>query len=862
MSAGTTSSSDIQDGDIQFRSSHGFETAAGSGGGGGGGSGTTANGFVVSRAAGTTMRAEDPVVIEGSEVRLKGNGDADLTSSITTIPSESDQPAGYNNNNNNHGPSTQYNASADVPPKYEDPEPHPMNPLNLYLLSHPQRGRGVFAPASIPAGTLIEESPVLVITKAEWEGGRMNDCVLGSYGFCWSNGGMAIGLGLASLFNHSSSPNVNFIRSTSNGTIRFLTSRRVEKGGELCICYTADESKLWFVPADQKQNRESKSRSRRLDTGVARGSESDEMFDDESNPGSGSSSDVDIGEAIDVEDLVDQEVLEAQRRRERRVAQARKAGANGYNNGTGGSNGQTRFKPCCSSSSASSSTSSQAANVEIQSPRPVRFPGSSSISASASASASASTTVSRNSTPSTSSTSTPAPAYPAASTLSSVLPAPLHSEAATVATGRRHANRRPAELVADLDWREEDWVNSKGKEKEKEQPHKQGQEQEQGRGWGDVVRVKGPAEREVDEDEREMMEIWMLEFTDPKLTRVALDFSKEMSNADERLRHLKRVCRKRVNDQEVVRIVLHLVSEYDAPSLKRLMTAFSPSLSSLEPIRYSVPRLSARSQAQLRWKLHIWPVSFSPAQVIPSSSVDWPVGRKAWVTAGIKRVLSLALDAKMKGEVPVATYVTAFPSAYWPKEDGFIPPTDNLRASSYDTRNSESHPLRHAALNCIASIAHLRTIPPFSDVPPTRNGADYLLTSLTMFISHEPCVMCCMALLHSRVREVFYVFSRSNGGGFEYEPRRVQLPSGSVSSGEEQFDAGVGQAGQGQGQVANEDASKNNNRGFSGQEQEQGHGYGIHARRDLNHRFEAWKWDGQVDEETRKALEIDEQLQL
>ncbi|OCF33284.1 hypothetical protein I316_05025 [Kwoniella heveanensis BCC8398] len=826
----------------------------------------------------------DQVVIGANKVQMTdGNGAeaaglngleeggrvADLTSSSRTTSAHAGLPLSHTNvstasttraddlTNEQHTSAS----PADSSPNHEDPsyststssvsltsdatadtEPHPMNPLNLHLLSHPHRGRGVFAPASIPAGTLIEESPVLVITKEEWDRGRMNDCVLGSYGFCWSNGGMAIGLGLASLFNHSSSPNVNFIRSTSNGTIKFLTSRRVEKGEELCICYIADESKLWFVPADQKQKQKQKQkqgRRRRRKNDHNGGCE--DMSESESGPesesagsSSDSSSDVDLGEAIDVEDLVDQDVLEAQKRRERRLAQARKAGT-GLPNGNGRHRMTGRkFAPCCSSSSASSSSAQ--ANVEIRSPRPVRVTESGSIPPSASASASAS----RSSTPSTS--STPTPAYPTASTLNSSLPTPLHSESATVATGRRHANRQPAELVEDLDWREEDWVNSKGKEKEQSRA---------GASSGEVVRVKGPAEREVDEDEREMMEIWIMEFTDPKLTRVALDFSKELSNADDRLKHLKRVCRKKVNDHEVVRIVLHLVSEYDAPTLHRLMTEFSPSLSALQPVRYTVPRLSARTQAQLKWKLHIWPVSYSPAQMIPSSSVHWPVGRKAWVTAGIKRVLSLALDAKRKGEVPVATFVTAFPSAYWPKEDGFIPPTDNLRASSHDTRVSESHPLRHAALNCIASIAHLRTIPPFSDVPPTRNGADYLLTSLTMFISHEPCVMCCMALLHSRVREVFYVFSRKNGGGFEYEPKRVQLDSAPSPSTSTSSTGDMPQGGKENGQEGNEVQSENN-----------GHGYGIHARRDLNHRFEAWRWDGEVDEEMRKALEVDEQLQL
>lgn len=74
--------------------------------------------------------------------------------------------------------------------------PHPLNPLGLHLLTHPTRGRGVFTPQALPAGTLIEESPVLLLSKQQWEEGNMDGTVLGEYGFCWSNGGMGIGLGI------------------------------------------------------------------------------------------------------------------------------------------------------------------------------------------------------------------------------------------------------------------------------------------------------------------------------------------------------------------------------------------------------------------------------------------------------------------------------------------------------------------------------------------------------------------------------------------------------------------------------------------------------------------------------------------
>lgn len=246
-------------------------------------------------------------------------------------------------------------------------------------------------------------------------------------------------------------------------------------------------------------------------------------------------------------------------------------------------------------------------------------------------------------------------------------------------------------------------------------------------------------------------------------------------------------------------IALCAIPDASHDALLAAMTSFHPSLVILSPFILSVPSTPARTPDQLRRKAAIWPTLYSPSPVRPTTSLTWSPARKAWVTAGIHRVLSLAKKAKAVGELPVAVYCTSPPEPLWPSSDGFIPPTPNLRASSNDTRISEAHPLRHATLNCIASIARLRTVPPFSVVQPKRNGADYLLTSLSLFVTHEPCVMCCMALLHSRVREVFYVFSRRKGGGFEGA-------------------------------------------------------FGVHGRKDLNHRFEVWRWRGELgglDEELR-----------
>lgn len=52
-----------------------------------------------------------------------------------------------------------------------------------------------------------------------------------------------------------------------------------------------------------------------------------------------------------------------------------------------------------------------------------------------------------------------------------------------------------------------------------------------------------------------------------------------------------------------------------------------------------------------------------------------------------------------------------------------------------------------------------------NDSVSATNGSQYLLMSLTVFLSHEPCIMCSMALLHSRVKEVFYLYPMEKTGG-------------------------------------------------------------------------------------------------
>ncbi|EGT34868.1 hypothetical protein CAEBREN_06913 [Caenorhabditis brenneri] len=46
---------------------------------------------------------------------------------------------------------------------------------------------------------------------------------------------------------------------------------------------------------------------------------------------------------------------------------------------------------------------------------------------------------------------------------------------------------------------------------------------------------------------------------------------------------------------------------------------------------------------------------------------------------------------------------------------------------------------------------------------PKRTGSDYLGTGCDVFLIKEPCAMCSMALVHFRIKRLFYVQNTENG---------------------------------------------------------------------------------------------------
>ncbi|KAG2151367.1 hypothetical protein DEU56DRAFT_777532 [Suillus clintonianus] len=272
---------------------------------------------------------------------------------------------------------------------------------------------------------------------------------------------------------------------------------------------------------------------------------------------------------------------------------------------------------------------------------------------------------------------------------------------------------------------------------------------------------------QIDEEEESMedirtMQAWAVDIPDSKHIATMLKWLKQSGLESDTLSHLKRIRKK--------------------DHLSTLLLTVSPSVPLLpknidigDPYQIPVPCNPALTQTSLVFKNTLWPTVYAPRRKWEPEK--WSVAKVQWARDAISHILRETAQTTSSDELPVIAHVPK------PFEDEAL----SLLPRSFiakDTRVSAGHPLRHATMNIIRDIADWRASASPAGILPdpltlvaspsdgslgisniSSNGTNYLLTGLTLFITHEPCIMCSMALLHSRVKEVFYIVPMPQTGG-------------------------------------------------------------------------------------------------
>ena len=109
--------------------------------------------------------------------------------------------------------------------------------------------RGVFTRLAITAFTVIEISPVIVMSDKDRK--LLDQTLLHDYIFKWGKDerNCCMALGLVPMYNHSYKSNCEYLMDFEKNEISIVTMRTVEAGEELFINYNGewnDETPVWF----------------------------------------------------------------------------------------------------------------------------------------------------------------------------------------------------------------------------------------------------------------------------------------------------------------------------------------------------------------------------------------------------------------------------------------------------------------------------------------------------------------------------------------------------------------------------------------------------------------------------------------
>lgn len=228
------------------------------------------------------------------------------------------------------------------------------------------------------------------------------------------------------------------------------------------------------------------------------------------------------------------------------------------------------------------------------------------------------------------------------------------------------------------------------------------------------------------------------------------------------------------------------------------------------PIQCQIPATAATHRTHLEAKNIIWPTVYSP-HLLPKP-LEHTAADIELTHSAMTLIVRQAQSAFAAGDVCALctldrdkSHISQLPIAACVLQDQFL----RSAVVVSDTRNSSKHPLHHAVLNLIREVASSTTShphpqvqetdiapvsaissrfyrakptiasenPSFHSTPnlthqavapiqdPLQNGEGYQLTDRTLYITHEPCVMCTMALVHARVKEVVFIHSMPTTGG-------------------------------------------------------------------------------------------------
>uniref|UniRef100_A0A0B6Y6V9 CMP/dCMP-type deaminase domain-containing protein n=1 Tax=Arion vulgaris TaxID=1028688 RepID=A0A0B6Y6V9_9EUPU len=262
----------------------------------------------------------------------------------------------------------------------------------------------------------------------------------------------------------------------------------------------------------------------------------------------------------------------------------------------------------------------------------------------------------------------------------------------------------------------------------------------------------------------DLMDVFVANITDKKQTaRIIKELAIRAPLGD--LQHLKRV-RSLTGKEGSLQIVLYKAASDEScvKSDSRICTDVHNIEGLGSPYLVKVPATLPLTRYQYNQATQFWPVNFHENKEIASllSGQYFQESQVEEIENLMRHAVKLAHIAKDKKQLPIGAIIVD-------------PVTKMVIAEAHDLRLA-GYPLQHAVMVAIDLVAHsqgggmwqfdechpsLKHCQPSEDCAPTAEP--YLCTGYDLYLTQEPCVMCSMALVHSRIGRVFYGSSQPSG---------------------------------------------------------------------------------------------------